>query len=426
MKEDNIPPTKGREHAKPLRLLRAFRRATCHETSFGVPDNGIVTQLANAAIRHDPIGSFLIEKLKLNTIGFFALGVLAVAVLEGSGLLVYAINSSLSARALSQHLFSWPIFVLFWMVLPSLLAFYPWVTYSAGHLIRDLQSDGVIPIEGPNMVAANVRFLENLLSDRRWVYTALVIATAAQVYWVITGLGGDWAKVSGDIGTDIRFYMFMQLVLQTIGLYILLTSIARMLVIIGGLYQVFSGGEHGDTHAERVRIRPWHPDRCGGLGTLSKYAVRFSYFSALLGLWLVLNTYVSLENFGLAESLKTDSGLWVSVAGYVVLAPAMFFLTLGSARRAMLHAKSVHLHRVSRQLDEAYQGTREGHIDSGTELADSVTAVKLLNELYELTARFPVWPFDFVTIRRFTTAWIAPFLPVGIAYFVQWLLSLVP
>jgi len=391
------------------------------------PYAGISQKLIRAAYRNDPLGRFLIEKLRLNSVGFFLLGILAIAFLEGLGLLLYALIPTLSASALMQYLFQWPLVILFWVVAPLLLTFYPWVTRSPGHLFADLYLDGVVTQEGkglPKPLIAVHDLMINQLSDKRWVYIALGITVAAQFYWITTGIiGEDWEKTP-YIGSNILLYNTLQMLAQAIGLYMLLMGVARIIVTIRGLFKLFGNETNRKNNIKTIHIRPWHPDKCGGLGTLSKYAVRISYFIALLGFWLVLNAYLSVLRFGIQHSLATDTGLWISVIGYVILAPIIFFLTLGSARHAMLRSKAEHLRRISEQLDTAYKETWQSDQGTSVNLSKSVQEVKLLNELYILAYKFPVWPFDFTTLRRFVIAWIAPFLPIGISYAAQFFIEL--
>ncbi len=417
------------EKQGPLRLLTQllrYREQDEQDSRNFELDEGISQELIQAAYKNDPVGEFLIERLRLKPVGFFVLGILVVASLEGLGLLLYTLIPTLSASALRQHLFQWPTILLFWVMGPLLLAFYPWMIRSAGRLFADLYLDGVVTKEKnrlPKLLKTVRDFMKDQLLNKQWIYTALGITAAAQVYWVTTGtIGDDWAKIP-YIGSDILLYNMLKILPLALGLYMLLMGVARIIVTIRGLFKLFGNKTNEKNDIESIHIQPWHPDKCGGLGKLNKHAIRISYFIAFLGFWLALNVYISVLRFDVQQSLATDTGLWIGVVGYIILAPVIFFLTLASARGAMLRSKTEHLHRISGQLDTAYEEARQFDKNSSINLSKSVKNVKLLNDLYMLTSKFPVWPFDLATVRRFATAWVAPFLPIVILYAVQGFLS---
>jgi len=91
-----------------------------------------------------------------------------------------------------------------------------------------------------------------------------------------------------------------------------------------------------------------------------------------------------------------------------------------------MHGEKVEsLRGISEQLDIEYEKTHRVYKKSSSILAASAEKVRLLHELYELTDKFPVWPFDTATIRRFATAWIAPFLIVALSVGIQTLVKFV-
>ena len=86
----------------------------------------------------------------------------------------------------------------------------------------------------------------------------------------------------------------------------------------------------------------------------------------------------------------------------------------------MTKSKKEQLKRLSEQLDEEYQYiNRNMKTNYKKGLMAKVDNVKSLNELYRLTSLFPVWPFNMGTIRRFGTAWIAPLIPIVLAYLFE-------
>lgn len=197
------------------------------------------------------------------------------------------------------------------------------------------------------------------------------------------------------------------------GNYIAYVIVAREFATVRSLFQLFRR-THEDQAATAIHVRPWYPDRCGGLGRLNKYAISFSYFLAAVAFGLLLFTYESVSIYGVQGSLATDPGLWLGVAAYFILAPSLFFLTLGSEHRAMLSEKAEDLHGIAEELDTEYRNIREVHKENSAVLGETIQRIKQLHELYELTAKFPVWPFDIATLRKFVTALLAPLITVAV------------
>ena len=42
------------------------------------------------------------------------------------------------------------------------------------------------------------------------------------------------------------------------------------------------------------------------------------------------------------------------------------------------------------------------------ELDQHVGKVKHLKEIHDIAAKFPVWPFDWTSLRKFAIAWLSP------------------
>ena len=97
----------------------------------------------------------------------------------------------------------------------------------------------------------------------------------------------------------------------------------------------------------------------------------------------------------------------------LVGAPILFFLTLGSAHRAMQRDRTKHLRAISEQLDAEYQRIRNSIVGDAAHLAESIEKVKHLREVHELTAKFPVWPFNVASVERFIATVGSPIIIGG-------------
>ena len=75
---------------------------------------------------------------------------------------------------------------------------------------------------------------------------------------------------------------------------------------------------------------------------------------------------------------------------------------------------------------DEYQIAHEALSGKADALKDDVGKIQQLQALYDLTDKFPVWPFDTQTLTRFLAALTSPFIPIVvglIADFVRGLLK---
>jgi hypothetical protein len=101
---------------------------------------------------------------------------------------------------------------------------------------------------------------------------------------------------------------------------------------------------------------------------------------------------------------------WMAIATYVILAPLVFFLPLGTAHVSMRRAKDRHLLLLAERFDAEYRQAADQIDEAGT-LKSNVEKMEQLRKLYKITEEFPVWPFDVTNLRRFLTVITAPLAP---------------
>jgi hypothetical protein len=217
-----------------------------------------------------------------------------------------------------------------------------------------------------------------------------------------------WTRPWGapePFGEDIWIYALVGLPLATVGVYMVCMIAAKEFATIYALRHLFQG--------EAFRLVPLHPDGCGGLQALSKYALTFGYFLAVAGLGLALLSVQSIN--GGAEQFAKDYILHLGLGLYVVLAPLTFFASVGTAHARMAAHKRALLLWVSRLFDETHSDVVEAM--KGTKaLSDTTLAeVSRLHSLYRTVESFPVWPFDMRTIRNFSAVVLVPVLTVVVS-----------
>ena len=374
-------------------------------------------KLSFSTYEHDPLGGLLLGRLHLSPLGAVALGFIFLALSHAAAYFLY-LSLLDSAFPKFEQLIEeeWPfvaaaVALNLFVVLP-IYGFYVWVSRATGKIYSDLYSDGAVdgsPDELYRLVVDGENSLKRRACRVEWTYAAVAVTVLAIGGWTLVGYLGVWESIP-NIGNDVWLLHLSILPVTFVEAYMICIIVAREIAVIRNLYKLLGDRPGGPQSKEVIRVQPWHPDKVGGLGGLNDYAIRFSWFIAVIGFGLALLSYQALR----AATLASSYDLWIAIAVYVVLVPTLFFLALGSAHRAMLREKNSSMEMISNQLNAEYQAIQSilakpikasGGV---TDVASSVTNVKHLQELYELTDRFPVWPFDATTIRRFATAVSSP------------------
>lgn len=386
-----------------------------------------------ATCAHEPMARFLVGRLRLTPLGMVSLGVVVVGFVHLGSLLAYLLFKPAKVDAFLGYQFGeWSVAAVFWIALPLLIGFYPWIIRKSGSLYEELRQEQVLPDSetAKQLVLTGARSIDWATGHRAWSYGAAVVALLAQVVIFTQGFSKVW-PATPEIGIDIWIFYVIATPANMLGFYLIAIIVGRYIATVRGLSWVFSAKEADNRSL--VNLHPWHPDHTGGLGIVSDYAIRMSWFIAAAGLMMLLFAYISVvvrfEEANQSEwasfwaSPARDPGLLIGLTIYLALSPAIFFLTLGAAHRAMLRAKQERLSFLSRQLDSEDKKVTEDLPSGEADLGMTVARIKGLNELYELTRAFPVWPFDITTLRRFLTAVLAPIVTVAASAGLQQLLS---
>lgn len=358
----------------------------------------------------DPLAVWLLDKLRLSPLSLGLLTIVVAGLVMGVSLVIYAL--AFPAETLENFLTwqadNWQGAIYGGLVTPLAVGFYGWINIATGDLFRQLFRDKVFAWSDAEFEAV---LTQGQNSPERiynhWGWTAAAVAVTS--VWVVASFAmavwtGPWGSPE-PVGEDIWIYVLATYPFGTVAIYMLCMIAAKEFATIYGLRRLFQG--------EAFRLVPLHPDGCGGLQALSKYALRFGYFLAVAGLGLALLSVQSI-NLG-TEHFAKDYILHLGLGLYVVLAPLTFFASVGTAHARMAAHKRALLLWVSRLFDETHSDVVEAM--KGTKaLSDTTLAeVNRLHSLYRTVEGFPVWPFDVRTIRNFTAVALVPVLTVVVS-----------
>jgi len=288
-----------------------------------------------------------------------------------------------------------PALFVDFIMMPVICAYFVWTIPGAEALFQDLHDSGVLT-RNSSLDAAR-REMDKKLGSKWMFAAAIVLAALVTGLLVATSLDNQHSNPGWLLNSPLL--PWLRVPFWFVGMYALCFALFNIAVTIVSLRKLFT-----DTSVE---LSPWHPDRCGGLRGINRYSLNLSYAIAIIG--LVLSTLILRE--AQSGTLATYYLGWIGVAAYLVIAPLLFFLPLGTAHAAMRRARDKYLLMLAEEFDLEY-GFSSDHVEKDPKkLKLKVEKIQQLKELYKTTEEFPVWPFDIASLRRFLAITSAPLLP---------------
>jgi hypothetical protein len=201
--------------------------------------------------------------------------------------------------------------------------------------------------------------------------------------------------------TGVGLYAaFIQLIIT----YWCMNLAFRAAICYWGLYEFFENRKKWNF---QIKINVLHPDRCAGLGRIGDVAMLFNIIIFIIGV------YVSLTVFDKMLLQKSDPLADFTVplylGGYVLLAPMMFFLPLGSARLRMKEAKIDFLRPISERCEQLAKLSAVGSPEKSAQAVRDFFEMDKLR--IQIEKEIPVWPFNLKSFLKFSGAIVFPIMP---------------
>ena len=251
-------------------------------------------------------------------------------------------------------------------------------------LIKDLQKSDIIDISDSDMNEALSTYQKSWRMFLSFGF-AVIMSVA---YFKSREYTESWtsinliAKSTSTIAYAVGTYLMSMLILTLITNYITLRKIL---------------------HNKKFQLNPLHPDRCGGLKSLSEYSLKTAYLAAVFWVMIILMLH---------QFRDTDVYNWImlSVPLYTVIASTCFFAPLITTHTKMKEAKDKLLSSISKQFQEDYLYAQKELNGNAEKLKEAVAKVQQTQTLHDLTDQSSVWPFNVATIRNFLIFIITPLL----------------
>jgi hypothetical protein len=111
---------------------------------------------------------------------------------------------------------------------------------------------------------------------------------------------------------------------------------------------------------------------------------------------------------------------------YLFLSFVIFFGPLLLVHKEMLEAKENLLKDISEQFQADYDNLNDLLKADSSTLSEQVEKFNQLDAIYSRTAKFPVWPFDIETLKKYCLSIAAPLIPSGATFLVDFIQGFLP
>ncbi|MBW4695527.1 MAG: hypothetical protein KME27_27575 [Lyngbya sp. HA4199-MV5] len=337
--------------------------------------------------RSDPVAYFLVEKLECSRISIVVWSIaLSVAL---SLITAWVSNTVWSKPGQTGLLQDWVPWIAAIVINPVIFGYYLWSFQATGKVIQNLKDSKVVEIAesdiGQTILTLYYQKWRALLALASGVGFSSFVFSAQTHLEKSWGGSGFLPNLSISIATLVIVYVGSMLILN------LINNI-----------QIF----HKIFKEKTLNVNPLHPDRSGGLRSLSDYSLKTAYLISILGVWTGIVGYQIIT-----QGSKQDYWyLGLMVLLYIVLSVTCFFGPLLTAHQGMERAKEVLLHEIAKQFESDYSQIHGGLKEDAETLKKRTEKIRELRAVYTMTDEFPVWPFNVQTFRRYLLTVPAPLL----------------
>jgi len=161
-----------------------------------------------------------------------------------------------------------------------------------------------------------------------------------------------------------------------------------------------------------LSIKPLSPDGAGGLRSLGKLSLAYTYmlipFLLTLGVQYLTWDYLT-------------PGFYLGLFGFLPLSMFVFFFPLSVVHQAMDETKRNIMKKLSNKYDQLNNGLLEKMDDDGweNELINKNKTLEIIDNMYKVAEKMPVWPFNISILVRFLSFNVFPL----IVFFIQMLVN---
>ncbi len=158
-----------------------------------------------------------------------------------------------------------------------------------------------------------------------------------------------------------------------------------------------------------INIRPMHPDHAGGLSYIGSLSMAVNYFLILVMLYFSLLL--------IFDPFSQRFVLFYFI--FYIFTFFIFFASLYAAHKKMRRVKDEALENLENTSNHYYYKLIKSAGEQGIYDLDSADEIIMVDNLYAIVEKMPVWPFNINNIIKFFSVFITPFIIFVISLLVN-------
>jgi hypothetical protein len=354
----------------------------------------------------DPLAKFLFEKLLQN----FYITPLNFTIISAITMtMIYIIAASLSKTyflsGVKKGLFEdWNCWIWILVYNPIVLGFYYWL--STNNILPNLTN--ILHI---NAIIKDKKQNDDKVNNLLKYYQHPLIKLSPKVISLAYGILFYQSRVRLRGWTGTAFLpKISATIIGIIVMYVIIMEVNILIINLAGIRKI--------VQAQKLNINPWHPDKCGGLKSISEYVITVNYLVGLI--WFMV--FASIYQF-YKENIIEQFWYMLSLIPILTLFSSTCFIwTLYAVHKKMEESKQYFLQPFSQELNKSFLNinnliNRASINELEQEQAGNLVRIikKEMNVLLELHSsyksiidNYPTWPFDINSIKLWLASIIIP------------------
>jgi len=275
--------------------------------------------------------------------------------------------------------------------IPIIWTYFRWFPEAVFHVLKELENDRILQRSFPPTSLSY--YLRKFPSWARCILSLLpslfsaVLCVIFDIYFAkpqqFKNLGKEpfwscwiWSKVIYFSLTFLCYYALTNLIIQLI---IFIIAINR----------------HFSQKNAIIKLYPFHPDHCGGMGGFRHIFTFVSLLIILIGIWLTI--FIIFPR--LSNSFPQIQFAFLLSPIYLIISLPILFVLIWQPHRAMKRYRDSHLEAISQKIldieREMLMWMKVGNVRKAGKLLAEIKILQELNNFY-LDA-IPIWP---ISLRR--------------------------
>jgi len=169
-----------------------------------------------------------------------------------------------------------------------------------------------------------------------------------------------------------------------------------------------------------IDIQPLHYDRCGGMGQINKLAL------VMNGLILFIGVLLAIVISGFHNQFSLNYFHYINllmICAYIICAAIIVFTPLLAAHWKMKEIRDETLLLLNHSFKSINSNLINGIKKNNKLDEQGVEEIERIQRFYEISSKFPTWPFNHNVLVTFFVSIMIPILTTFINWFISMLLS---